>query len=120
MLNLDTHIVVHALTGELSTKERKALSEHPWSMSAIVLWELSKLSQLKRIEMDLEDPEIVRMLSKIHIWPLTLDICRGISKLDFKGDPADEIIASTTLVHNVPLLTRDKQILKSKVILFIR
>jgi PIN domain nuclease of toxin-antitoxin system len=30
-----------------------------------------------------------------------------------RDDPADEIIAATSVVHNAPLLTRDRQTLKS-------
>jgi len=37
-------------------------------------------------------------------------------RLDFRGDPADETIAATSLVHNVPLVTRDRVILSSKVV----
>lgn len=32
---------------------------------------------------------------------------------DFRSDPADEIIAVTSLVHRVPLLTRDRLLLES-------
>jgi hypothetical protein len=78
MLNLDTHILIHALRGSLTGKERRILSSDPWSISGIVLWEISKLVQLGRVEMDLADPEVVRALSKVHAWPLTFEICRGI------------------------------------------
>ena len=47
---------------------------------------------------------------RVHTWPITLDICRAISDLDFHGDPADEIIAATSVVHRVPLLTPDRQL----------
>ncbi len=114
MLNLDTHILIYALTGELTPRERKLLSNQTWSISAIVLWELAKLSSLKRIQLDLEDPEVNRVLSKIHLWPIDLEICRALRKLDFHGDPADELISATSLVHRVPLLTRDKKIKKSR------
>ena len=116
MLNLDTHILLFALTGKLKKKEATLLEKHQWSISSIVLWEIFKLAQLKKIELDLHDIEVVRILSKIHQWPLDLRVCQAIEKLDFKGDPADEIIAATSLVHNVSLLTRDHQILKSKVV----
>ena len=66
--------------------------------------------------MDLADPDVVRALSKIHTWPLTLEICRGIHELDFRSDPADEIIAATSIVHRVPLVTRDGKIRKSKLV----
>lgn len=116
MLNLDTHILLFALNDELEKNEKKILSSHQWSISSIVLWEIFKLSQLKKIEIDLNDPETIRILSKIHQWPIDIKICQTIEKLDFKGDPADEIISATSLVHNVPLLTRDQQILKSKIV----
>ena len=61
MLNLDTHVLIHAFTGDLRGREAS-------------------------------------------------------ERLDFKGDPADEIIAATSLVYRVPLLTRDKRILASKVV----
>jgi PIN domain nuclease of toxin-antitoxin system len=36
--------------------------------------------------------------------------------LDFRGDPADEIIAATSVVHHVSLVTRDRQIRRSKLV----
>ena len=116
MLNLDTHILIFALCDNLTKKEKTILAKEPWSISSIVIWEITKLSQLNRIELDIDAPELSLILSNIHIWPLSLDICRAIKKLDFTGDPADEIIAATSLVHNVPLVTRDRQILKSKIV----
>ena len=116
MLNLDTHIVLHALAGGLTDREARLLANDTWSISGIVLWELSKLVQLGRVEMDLADAEVVRTLSKIHTWPLTLEICLAIHSLDFSSDPADEIIASTSIVHRLPLVTRDGKIRKSKLV----
>lgn len=116
MLNLDTHILIYALTDNLKPRERDLLSKNPWSISAIVLWEIAKLSQLKRIELDLDDSEIIRVLSKIHIWPIDIEVCRRLKELDFRSDPADELIAATSLVHNVPLLTRDRKIKKSRLV----
>lgn len=116
MLNLDTHILIYALSDDLTEKEKALLSKETWSISAIVLWEITKLSQLKRIELDIDDTEFSLVLSSIHIWDISLDVCRAIKKLDFSGDPADELIAATSLVHNIPLITRDRSILKSKVV----
>jgi PIN domain nuclease of toxin-antitoxin system len=116
MLNLDTHILVHALRGDLTARERQLLAAGSWSISAIVLWEISKLVQLSRLDMDLDDPQVVRSLSKLHVWPLTLEICRAIRDLDFRSDPADELIAATSLVHEIPLVTRDRRVRASKVV----
>jgi PIN domain nuclease of toxin-antitoxin system len=114
MLNLDTHILLYALAGDLSRREATLLSDNEWSISAIVLWEIAKLSELRRIEVDLENPELVRALARIQTWPLTLEVCRVIQNLDFKGDPADEIIGATSMVHKIPLVTRDRRIARSK------
>jgi len=116
MLNLDTHILIHALTDELTATERKILSKSPWGISAIVLWEIEKLHSLKRIVLDLSDYDVKQVLNKITIFPLTAEVCVEMRKLDFKSDPAGEIIAATSLVHNVKLLTRDKKILGSKIV----
>jgi len=116
MLNLDTHILVHALQGTLRKNESNLLAQHSWSISAIVLWELAKLAQLKRITINLRSPDFTRALSRVHVWPLDLAICNKIADLDFRSDPADEIIAATSVVHNIPLLTRDSIIRKSKLV----
>ena len=116
MLNLDTHIVIHAFRGSLSRSERKILESDSWGISTIVLWEIFKLVQLGRIEMDFEDPELLRALNSFHAWPITYDVCRSIGDLDFRADPADEIIAATSLLHGAPLVTRDRRLRASKVV----
>jgi PIN domain nuclease of toxin-antitoxin system len=120
MLNLDTHILLYALSDTLSARERALLTAESWSISAIVLWEITKLAQLGRIETDLDDAELTRVLSRVHTWPLTLEVCREIPRLDFRSDPADEIIAATSIVHRLPLVTRDRAIRRSKRVPFPR
>ena len=116
MINLDTHVLIYALAGSLRPRERAILSRHPWGISAIVLWELAKLAQLGRIDLDLEDPEVEAALTGVHVWPLDLAVARVSTRLDFHGDPADELIAATSVVHAVPLLTRDRVIRRSKLV----
>ncbi len=116
MLSLDTHMLVHALRGDLTPREHELLSSNAWGVAAIVLWELAKLTQLGRIDVDLDDPEVDAVLAGLHVWPLDLEVAKTSTRLDFDSDPADELIAATSLVHGVPLLTRDKQIRKSKLV----
>jgi PIN domain nuclease of toxin-antitoxin system len=121
MLNLDTHILVFALAGErLTAGERRLLERERWGISAVVLWELAKLTQLGRIDLDLDDAEVTRTLAQLHVWPLDLAVCRASTRLDFRGDPADELIAATSVVNGVPLLTRDRTIRRSKQVPFAR
>ena len=116
MLNLDTHILINALQGSLRSSERRLLASNPWSISAIVLWELAKLVQLRRVVIDLDSADFTRIFARVHVWPLDLATCRHSTQLDFQSDPADEIIAATSIVHRVPLLTRDRTIRKSKLV----
>ena len=116
MLNLDTHLLLYAVSGALRPRERQLLGSNRWSISAIVLWEIAKLAQLRRIDLDLDDVEVVRVLGRVHVWPLTREIGHASTALDIKGDPADELIAATSLVHKVPLVTRDRRLLKSSLV----
>jgi PIN domain nuclease of toxin-antitoxin system len=116
MLNLDTHILVFALTGALKPAEERLLRKQRWGISAIVLWELAKLAQLGRIAVDLDDATIRRALSRVQLWPITLEVAFTSTRLDVRGDPADELIAATSVVHQVPLVTRDRGLRGSKLV----
>ena len=116
MLNLDTHILLFALNGSLTPAERKLLASEPWGISAIVLWEVAKLTQLGRIAVDVRSAEFARIFGRVQVWPLDLAVCVKSTELDFTGDPADELIAATSIVYRVPLVTRDKRIRKSKLV----
>ncbi len=116
MLNLDTHIVVHAFAGTVTARERRLLSADSWSVSAIVLWELAKLAQLGRLQIELDSREVIRAVSALYVWPIDLSVARASTRLDFRGDPADELIAATSIIHQVPLLTRDRTIRRSRMV----
>jgi PIN domain nuclease of toxin-antitoxin system len=116
MLNVDTHVLLYAVTGALRPREARLLSADPWSISAIVLWEIATLAQLGRIAVDLDDAEVVRVLARVHVWPATREIARASTRLDVRGDPADALIAATSVVQNIPLVTRDRGLLRSKLV----
>jgi len=116
MLNLDTHIVIFALSGTLTSTEQKVLSAQGWGVCDIVFWELSMLIRRGRIVVDLEDPVVKATLAQLHVWPVSLKIADTIGALDFKSDPADELIAATSLHVNIPLVTRDRNIRKSRIV----
>lgn len=117
MLNLDTHILIFTVLGKLSAKEESILRQtSAWCISDIVLWEITKLSQMGRIGFDLESAVIKDLLGHLEVLPIDESVCVALKKLDFKSDPADEIIAATSLAHDIPLLTRDTIIKKSKIV----
>ena len=116
MLNLDTHILLFALLGNLTRREKAVLSKNRWGISAIVLWEIARLHQKGRISVSLDYPPLMQALTKIQIWPLSREVCLNATALDFAGDPAAELIASTSLTYQVPLVTRDRKMRSSKLI----
>lgn len=42
------------------------------------------------------------------------EVCEASCELDVGRDPADQLIAATSLVHNLPLVTRDRTLLGSR------
>ena len=82
MLNLDTHIFLFALAGELTAKEAKLLRACRWGISGIVLWEIAKLRQLGRITLDIDSPALKRAIAALHIWPVDWEIARRSTELE--------------------------------------
>ena len=86
-------------------------------MSPIVLWELAKLIQLGRLDMSLDDREVVRILSRLHVWPIDLTVALTESQLvdnDWhftsgvdtrRGQPADRVLARTRQWRLTPVAT---------------
>ena len=115
MLNLDTHMVIYMLSGDLTAREQSLLAEDPLGISSIVLWEIARLRELGRITAGLEHPGLCRLLDRLHVWEIDQEICRAMVRdLDFESDPADELIAATSVVHRAPLVTRDRKLLASR------
>jgi PIN domain nuclease of toxin-antitoxin system len=102
----------------LTDAERKVLAPEEWGISDIVLWEIEMLYGRGRIAFGLDHPPLAEALRRLKIWPITREICLQLRSLDFHSDPADEIIAATSLAYDVPLVTRDMRIRSSKLIRF--
>ena len=117
-VNLDTHILVYTIETKLRKKEHEILSSHEWAVSPIVFWELAMLVERDRIDLDFDDPEVQGLLKRLQVLPLSIEVARQSCRLDIAADPADELIAATSIVYNVPLLTRDKRISTSRMVPF--
>ena len=117
MLNLDTHILLHVLSGRLLPHEQRLMTEDAeWGISAIVFWGIEKLYQKGRFSHGIDYGPIIEVGRRVHIWPITPQVCLNLRALDFQSDPADELIAATSLTHDVPLVTRDARIRTSKLV----
>ena len=115
-VNLDTVIVLNSLTGKLKPHERRVLEGSQWAVADIVYWEIAKLAQNGKVKIDLTSPSLHALYSRIQTLPITPVVARISTELDFRSDPADELIAATSIVYGVPLLTRDSKILASKMV----
>src|SRR5437899_1932703 len=76
MLNLDTHILVLFLTGDLSSGEYRCITDQNLAISDIVLWELAMLAGLGRLSMDFDDVEFRSFLRTLTVIPISLEIAR--------------------------------------------
>jgi PIN domain nuclease of toxin-antitoxin system len=47
---------------------------------------------------------------------VTRQVCLTMRALDFQPDPADQIIAGTSLTHQIPRPTRDARIRRSRAV----
>lgn len=125
MIILDTHIWLWWLLGDgnLSNKERAALdqkaTENQLAVSWVSLWETEMLERKGRIELYQDfstwvsaatDPQIARIL------PADVDLVVAQRQLpeSFHGDPADRLIAATSILSGYPLATHDRRIRSSE------
>ena len=116
MLNLDTHILVGLFRGDLTESEYNCAVNQSWAISDIVPWELGKLTQKGRLRINPESPRFREWLDSVTILPITFEIAWASTRLDFSSDAADEIIAATSVVEKIPVLTRDQLIRNSRLV----
>jgi len=76
------------------------------------------LANRGRVALDLDAHAFCIFIGSVNVFPLTVEIARQSTQLDFTSDPADEIIAATSIVEKVPLMTRDRRIRRSKMVPF--
>ena len=125
MIVVDTHIIIwNALKPEmLSEKAEKAISAANNSdgiiFCEISLWEIAMLMNKGRLIIDIEYIQFIKLILESNKYVL-----RGISPeiawlstglfSDNNKDPADRIIAATSIIENANLITADKELGQSK------
>lgn len=115
-VNLDTHILIAAICNDLSDEEHRILADAEWAVCPIVFWEIAMLARQGRLEIDLESPPVVQLFLKLISLPLTLEVARVSTQLDFSANWFDELIAATSVVYGIPLMTRDVKIRGSQMV----
>ena len=53
------------------------------------------------VVLDLESLAFRKLLAQLTVYPITLEIARQSAALDFRADPADELIAATHSVEEI-------------------
>jgi len=125
MIVVDTHIIIwNALKPEmLSGKAEKAISAANNSdgiiFCEISLWEIAMLMHKERLSIDIEYTELIQLILESNkyvfrgITPEIAWLSTGLLS-DNNKDPADRIIAATSIIENANLVTADKELRQSK------
>ena len=123
MITLDTcSLVWLSLSPDrLSKNANKAIKNNSLIMSDISLWEIAMLTKSGRLIIDTSYSEYIELLLSlfgIQVDPITPEIAKISVEFDdsVNHDPADRIIAATSLVEDAPLVTADKNLIKAKII----
>ncbi len=120
---LDTHIVVRAANDELTAARKRIVDddESELLLSAVTLWELTKLVELGVLTM----PDgFDRFMHHLCAHPrftivqydagLMIELLRIAPKMH--KDPADQLIVATARAREAVLMTDDKRIRASKLV----
>lgn len=86
MLNLDTHILLQALSGDLTSKKTKVLTTNLRDISIPMFEATSRRIRLRRRTVP-NDSKPTQTLADIQPWALTAEICRPNLYLDCSRDP---------------------------------
>jgi PIN domain nuclease of toxin-antitoxin system len=123
MIMLDTCILLFdSLTPERLSKAaidilNKEENANQLFCSDISLWEIAMLDQKKRIHLPMDYLVFIENLlnaRNIEVLPITPKIAHLSVSLPLEqADPADRIIAATTLYHHAQLVTADRKLLNN-------
>ena len=127
MILLDTHVLYWMANDSkrLSRRARETIREarqerHAGiAIATITVWELAWLAQNGRIELSVSVESFVReLVARVILRPVTPEIAALSVRLpnEFPKDPADRLIAATSMVEGMRLVTADARIRQSKVV----
>lgn len=94
--------------------------DRPYS-SDISLWEVATLVERGRMSLALPLAEWLETAAHprtVRLVPISPQVASGVAMLParFHRDPADRIIVATCRAMDLPLLTRDRRILRSRLV----
>jgi PIN domain nuclease of toxin-antitoxin system len=126
MILLDTHVVVWLAQEyqRISPQAQAAIvdarkKERGIAVSDITLFEIALLASRRRVTFK---PDVETTLREIERQFIVLPITANVAlqafefRTEFPNDPVDRIIGATALVEDIPLLTADREIRKSRAV----
>ena len=126
MILLDTHVVVWLASGDprMSRSAQAAIDEprqrvRGLAISDFSLFELSMLFRKKQFELAIsQDAFLSQVESRFVVLPITANVALQAFQLpaSYPKDPADRIIGATALVEDIPLLTADASIRRTRAV----
>ena len=127
MITMDTCAIIwDALEpGKLSAKAKKAIKKADDSnaliMCDISIWEISMLVKRKRIEVDETPANFLRLIlnsrnyTVVNISPEIAELSVNLDD-NLNSDPADRLIAATSILKQAPVVTADKNLRNSTIL----
>lgn len=127
MITMDTCAIVwDALQPtKLSVNAKKAIKKadesHELLMSDISIWEISMLVQRKRVEVEETPANLVKLILGSRNYTV-IGISPEIAELsvilddEISSDPADRLIAATSILNHAPIVTADRNLRDASVV----
>ena len=127
MILLNTCVIVWdalqpvKITNKAKSAIDRAEKNNALIISDISLWEISMLAQKKRIQIETTLAEFLnlflrsRSISVQLITPEIAELFVGFSS-EINNNPADRIIAATSIVRKAQLVTADRNLIKSNLV----
>jgi len=126
LILLDTHLVIWLASDDsrISRPARSAIAEARQSrrglgISDFTLFELSLLFGKKKFALAVTPEAFLSEVERrFTVFPVTANIALQAFDLParFPNDPVDRIIAATALIEDIPLVTADREIRRSRAV----
>lgn len=122
MVILDTHVLLWWVSApeRLSARARRSIGDADrLGIPAIVFWEIAVLSRKGRVTVGdsvMEWTSGVLALPRIRCLPMTCTIAAVADSLAMHADPTDRFIVATAIEQDMPLVTRDRDLRKLKIV----